>query len=324
MSQDPRLLVAPELSPLIELFPPIDFAGGPEVFRSRFDSRQRPPLAPELETVTMEERFVPGAAGAPDVRVLHYTPPGSPAGPRPALLHIHGGGYVLGTPEISDASNRAFALSLDAVVVSVDYRLAPETVWPGALEDCAAALQWLHDNAATLCIDPTRIAVSGESAGGGHAMALALHTRDQRRKTPDGPKIAFLLLDSPMLDDRTGTSSDPHPHCGHFIWKAEMNRYGWGAMLGVEAGGEVPVNSVPARFDDVSDLPTTFISVGSLDLFLEEDMEFFRRLTRAGVPAELHVVPGAYHGFSIAQGTPQVVQTNALRQAALARALGVK
>jgi triacylglycerol lipase len=235
------------------------------------------------------------------------------------LLHIHGGGYVLGIPEANDAANRATALALGIVVVSVDYRLAPETVWPGALEDCYAALVWMHESAAELGIDPTRIAIAGESAGGGHAAALALHARDR-----GGPAICFQLLDAPMLDDRTGTTNDPHPHVGHFVWTPEKNRFGWRALLGVEPGGpEVPAAAVPARAADLSGLPPTFISVGALDLFLEEDMDFVRRLTRAGVPAELHVIPGAYHGFGMAQGSPQVVQTAELRNRALARALGV-
>jgi triacylglycerol lipase len=132
------------------------------------------------------------------------------------------------------------------------------------------------------------------------------------------------MLDAPMLDDRTGTTSDPHPHVGHFVWTPERNRFGWTSLLGVAAGGpEVPAAAVPARAASVAGLPATFITVGALDLFLEEDMEFVRRLTRAGVPVELHVIPGAYHGFGMAQGSPQVTQATELRQKALARALGV-
>lgn len=324
MPENPLALVAPELAPALEFFPDLDFSQGLAAYRGAFDARLLPPLPAELEAVAVEERFLPGAVEAPDVRVLHYTPPGMASGPRPALLHIHGGGYVLGTPEINDAANRMTALALGITVVSVDYRLAPETVWPGALEDCYAALSWMHDNAAELGIDAARIALAGESAGGGHAVALALHARDRVRQDGKGPRICFQLLDAPMLDDRTGTGTDPHPHTGHFIWTPEKNRFGWRALLGVEPGGpDVPAAAVPARAADVSDLPPTFITVGALDLFLEEDMEFIRRLTRAGVAAELHVIPGAYHGFALAQGSPQVAQTAALRQTALARALGI-
>lgn len=321
MSDDPLALVARELAPALEFFPQFDFAAGLEPFRQGMAAVARPPLPPELEAVQREERQVPSVAGGPDVRVLHYTPPGSAEGPRPALLHIHGGGYVLGMPEINDAANRAIALAHGAVVVSVAYRLAPETVWPGALEDCYSALTWLHENAGALGIDPARIAVAGESAGGGHAVALALHARDKGRANSKAPSICFLLLDAPMIDDRTGTGGDRHPHVGQFVWTPEKNRFGWGALLGREPGGpDVPAAAVPARAADVSGLPSTFVSVGALDLFLEEDMEFVRRLTRAGVSAELHVVAGAYHGFSLAEGTPQVKQLGQLRHVALARA----
>jgi acetyl esterase/lipase len=321
MSDDPLALVARELAPALEFFPEFDFNAGLEPFRQGMAALTLPPLPPELESVRREERWVPSVAGGPEIRVLHYTPPASAEGPRPALLHIHGGGYVLGMPEINDAANRAMALAHGAVVVSVAYRLAPETVWPGALEDCYSVLTWLHDNADTLGIDPARIAVSGESAGGGHAVALALYARDKARGNGKGPSVCFLLLDAPMIDDRTGTGTDPHPHVGQFVWTPEKNRFGWRALLGREPGGpEVPAAAAPARAADLSGLPPAFISVGALDLFLEEDMEFVRRLTRAGVAAELHVVPGAYHGFSMAQGTPQVKQLGELRHAALARA----
>ena len=126
--------VAPELRPALEFFPPMDFSLGIEQFRGPFDPSMLPPLSPELEVVQREERFVPGPEGAPDVRVLHYTPPGN-AGSRPAVLHIHGGGNVLGVPDMNDADNRARAMAHDCVVVSVDHRLAPETRWPGAVED---------------------------------------------------------------------------------------------------------------------------------------------------------------------------------------------
>jgi triacylglycerol lipase len=318
MSDNPLHLVAPELAPALEFFPDMDFESGMEPFRQPFDPATMPPLPPELAAVSVQERFLPGPDSGPRVRVLHYTPPSARPG-RPALLHIHGGGYVLGTPDMSDGSSRAASLSLGIEVVSVDYRLAPEHVWPAALEDCYAALVWLHDNAAELGIDPARIAIAGESAGGGHAAALAIYARDK-----GGPAICFQALDAPMLDDRTGASRDPHPHTGHFVWTPQRNRFGWSALLGTAAGGpDVPAAAVPARAESLAGLPPTFITVGALDLFLEEDMEFTRRLTRAGVPAELHVIPGAYHGFGMAQGAPQVLQAAELKQRALARALGI-
>lgn len=315
-TQTSRHLIAPELAAGLEYFPDLDFSQGMAQFRGALSDRELPPLPAELAAVTCTERFVPGSQGAPDVRVLHYVPPGDAHDPRPAVLHMHGGGYILGSADINDASNRAMALAANCVVVSVDYRLAPETPWPGALEDCYAALTWLAANADELGIDPARIAAAGESAGGGHAMALALYARDK-----GGPAIRFLLLDAPMLDDRTGSASDPHPYCGEFVWTPEKNRFGWSSLLGCEAGSDtVPEAAVPARTKNLAGLPPTFISVGALDLFMEENLEFARRLLRAGVPVELHVVPGAYHGFGIAQGSPQMMQVEGLRQAALARA----
>ncbi|MFT4046435.1 MAG: alpha/beta hydrolase, partial [Solimonas sp.] len=273
-------------------------------------------LPAALQAVACEERHVPGPAGAPDVRVLVYRPPGA-AQTRPAYLHLHGGGYVLGSPEINDTSNRALALEHGCVVVSVDYRLAPETRFPGARDDGYAALQWLHAQAGALGVDRARIAIGGESAGGGHAAALA-----QLARRRGGPAICLQLLDSPMLDDRTGSSVEPHPFCGAFVWTPAQNRYGWRALLGVEPGGaDVPTDAVPARAIDLTDLPPAFISVGALDLFCEENLEYARRLIRAGVPTELHVIPGAYHGFGVAGlEAPQVRLCLQLRRDALARA----
>ena len=315
---DSRARVAPELAPFLDFLPDLDFSQGIDAFRAPFADRPRAPLPAGLEVVAREERFIPGAAGAPEVRVLLYRPPEAFTAPRPAVLHMHGGGFVLGDPEINDASNRALALEHGCIVVSVDYRLAPETRFPGALEDCYAALVWMHDHAADLGLDVSRIATSGESAGGGHAAALALYARDR-----GGPAIRFQLLDAPMLDDRTCAAAEPHPHCGQFVWSPDKNRFGWRALLGVEPGGpEVPENAAPARAKNLTGLPPTFISVGALDLFLEENLEFTRRLARAGVAVELHVTPGAYHGSGVAQAAPQTLATARLRNAALRRAFG--
>jgi triacylglycerol lipase len=318
---DTRHLVAPELTAGLDVLPDTDFSQGPEVYRAGFDTRQIPPMPPGLEVVAREDRMVPGPDGAPDVRVLVYSPPGQARGPRPAVLHIHGGGYVIGAADINDISNRAHALTHDCVVVSVDYRLAPETTWPGALEDCYAALCWLAGSADAPGVDTARIAVAGESAGGGHAVALAIHARNRARDNPDAPSLCFQLLDAPMLDDRTGTGTNLHPYVGQFVWTAEKNRYGWTSLLGVEAGGAgVREEMVPARCTDLSGLPPAFVSVGALDLFLEEDIEYVRRLTRAGIAAEFYVVPGAYHGFGAAGMSPQLETLSGLRRNALARA----
>ena len=191
--------------------------------------------------------------------------------------------------------DQLLAEEMDCVVVAVDYRLAPETVFPGAIEDCYAALRWLHSHASELGVDPWRIIVGGESAGGGLAAALALLARD-RSEVP----IAAQMLVYPMIDDRTGIRGELAPYAGEFFWTPSSNRFGWEALLGEAPGGEnVSPYAAAARAADLSGLPPTFICVPTLDLFLEENIDYARRLVRAGVLTELHVYPGAYHGFDM-------------------------
>jgi acetyl esterase/lipase len=256
--------------------------------------KQQNAAAPPSDIV-VEERHVPGPSGAPDIRVLIYSPPGA-TGTKPGYLHIHGGGYIMGTPEMMDLQNKATVGEIGCVIVSVDYRLAPDTPHPGPVEDCYAALKWFHANAASLGVDPDLIAIGGESAGGGLSAALGLLARD-RGEVP----LAFQLLIYPMLDDRTVTRSDPHPFAGEFIWTAQSNRFGWHSLLGAEPGSPgVSPYAAAARADNLAGLPPTFISVGALDIFLDEDIDYAKRLLAAGVPTELHVYPGAYHGFDVA------------------------
>lgn len=319
-----RHLVAPELEAMLEVFPKVDFSQGVEAWRGPILADARPPLSDALAAVELEERAIPGPHGAPDVRLLIYRPPGLGEGPHPVLLNIHGGGYVIGSPEQNDPMNRARAVALGCPVVATSYRLAPETAFPGAVEDCYAALCWVAAHAEELGLDASRIAISGESAGGGHAAALALHARDRRRAGEDAPVVCLQLLDSPMLDDRTGSSADPHPWTGQFTWTRDHNAFGWSSLLGQEAGSaEVPEHAVPARVQDLSDLPPACITIGGLDLFLEESLEYARRLSRAGVPVELHVIPGGYHGFGLAASSPQARQKDELELAALRRGLGI-
>lgn len=316
-----RHLIAPELLPALDVMPQFECNDEfLEMLRSMpADAAlmEQPPLTEEQAAVICEQRFIDGLNGAPPVRVLVYSTASDSGQSRPAYLHIHGGGYILGAPEINDASNRSLVNSLGCVVVSIDYRLAPETRYPGAVEDCYAALSWLHREAATLNVDPERIAIGGESAGGGHAAALALWAR----KHGEIP-ICLQVLDCPMLDDRTGSNGDDHPYCGEFIWTAHNNRYGWQALLGAEPGSDdIAEESVPARVKDLSGLPPTYIAIGALDLFLEESLEYARRLIREGVPTELHVIPGAFHAYQAAgEQAPQVKTAGLLASNALARA----
>jgi triacylglycerol lipase len=269
----------------------------------------------ESPAISVGERLIPGPEGAPEVRVLVYLPTAVPA-PFPALLWLHGGGYVMGSADAEDQMARATLSAIGCAVMSVDYRLAPETPYPGPVEDCYAALQWLAAHAGELGVDPRRIAVGGSSAGGGLAAALALLARDRGEVS-----VAFQFLLAPMLDDRTCTTADPHPYTGEFVWTLEANHFGWASLLGQEPGGpNISPYAAAARAEDLEKLPATFIYVGALDLFVEEDMEYARRLMRAGVPTELHVYPGAYHGFRM---IPDARVTRAAQRdqlAALARA----
>lgn len=288
-------LVDPDLRAILEMVPPIVVT--PDVLPTvRAQSAAAIAMAPWPEDLPKgREQWVPGPDGDPDVRVLVHSPKSPTTNARPAILHIHGGGYVMGTPEMSAAGNAEAAELLDAVIVSVDYRLSPETPYPGALHDCYAVLKWMNETHGDLGIDRNQIAVWGQSAGGGIAAGLALLVRDRGEFT-----LAFQHLVYPMIDDRTCVSSDPHPHVGAHVWNADSNRIGWQSYLGQEPGSaSVPPYAAAARADNLAGLPPAYISVGTLDLFLEENLDYARRLTRAGVPVELHVYPGAYHGFEM-------------------------
>ncbi|HEX4195887.1 MAG TPA: alpha/beta hydrolase [Caulobacteraceae bacterium] len=292
-----RHLVDPEVLVLIEQFPrlELDYQTLVQTRAAMLAMRTAHPAADPEVVVT--ERLIPGPAGAPDVRVM-ISASKSEGENRPGVLHVHGGGYVLGSAEMTLPTDAAYVTRMDAVVVSVDYRLAPETPHPGPVEDCYAALAWLHAHAGDLGVDAGRVAVTGESAGGGLAAALVLLARD-RGEFP----VAFQHLIFPMLDDRTVLEADPSPYVGQFVWTREANRFGWASLLGQEPGGaEISPYASPARATDLAGLPPTFIMCGALDLFIEEDMDYARRLIRAGVPTELHVYPGAPHGFTMVEG----------------------
>ncbi|WP_340649334.1 alpha/beta hydrolase [Pseudoxanthomonas winnipegensis] len=253
--------------------------------------RNRPPVPSDPGLIAPGQLTVPGLAGEPDVKLLTINVEGG-ADSRAAFLWIHGGGFVGGYPDIPESIHR-MAQEHDWLVASVDYRLAPEAPFPAALNDCHAALLWLHDHAQALNIDPHRIAIGGTSAGAGHAATLALAVREH-----DVAPIAFQLLMYPALDDRTGISRPAAPGTGNHVWTAAANRFGWSSLLGEAAGSRaVRPASVPARMNDLARLPPTFIGVGTLDLFFAEDVAYATRLAASGVPVELEVVPAAFHGF---------------------------
>jgi triacylglycerol lipase len=249
--------------------------------------------SPSPFPVDVEERTITAEDGR-EISVLIHRPSGLPRN-APALLYMHGGGFLVGSAIGMKATNQKLAAEAECLLVAVDYRLAPETPYPGALDDCYAALKWLHGEGETLGIDPARLAIAGESAGAGLAAALALLTRD-RGKIP----LIHQHLIYPMLDDRTNRAN-ANPFSGQFVWSPESNSFGWSSLLGHPAGSEgVSPYAAPARAENLVGLPSTYIAVGALDLFVEEDMDYARRLLRAGVPTELHVYPGAYHGFELA------------------------
>ena len=286
---DPYSVVDPELVAALRQVPAMELTA--DMVAEFRQTPSMPPLpAPAPQPV---ERRIPGPAGAPEVR-LWIVDPAPAEKSKPALLHLHGGGLMMPDPMLAPRI-QTIATDCRCVVVSVDYRLAPETRHPGALEDNYAALAWLHAHAGELGVDRSRIAVGGESAGGGLAANLAIHTRE-RGEIP----ICFQLLIYPQLDDRTGSARLVPPAIGHFLWDAGANRLAWSSLLGEPAGSsKVPAAAVPARVESVVGLPPAWIGVGAIDLFVEEDMEYARRLVHAGVATELVVVPGAYHGFDV-------------------------
>jgi acetyl esterase/lipase len=270
---------------------------------------------PPLSAPAFAKRSIKGPPGAADVDI--YVVNAKPGTSRPAILHMHGGGYVAGEAVGGIAGLQETAAALDCVIVTVDYRLAPETTFKGSIEDNYTALRWLHANGPEVGADPKRIAVMGESAGGGHAALLALTARD-RGEVP----VVLQLLIYPMLDDRTGVTLHPPAPIGTLLWTAAKNRFGWHSFLGQAPGTRgVPEQAVPARYRSLAGLPPTFIGVGSIDLFVDEDLAYARRLIDAGVSTELVVVPGAFHAFdAIARETSLAKNFTAAKQDALRRA----
>ena len=311
---DTMHLVDPALRPMLDMWPTATLDD--EVLAQLRNREVLLPFEIDREGTSLEVRMIPGPIGAPDVQVHIYKPDGV-EGLLPAIYHIHGGGYVMGAAKTLEFAHRPMAKTLGCVIVSVDYRLAPEHPFPAPIEDCYAGLRWTVENAATLGIDTARIGVMGESAGGGLAAALALLVRDRGEYT-----LAFQHLTYPMIDDRTCTMAEPHPYTGEFIWTSHNNRFGWAALLGSEPGGlDVSPYAAASRATDLAGLPPAYIMTGSLDLFLEEDIEYARRLLRAGVPTELHVYPGGFHGFDIFPAAEVSAAAQAARMAALKRAL---
>lgn len=234
-------------------------------------------------------------AVSPYASIRVYRPAGAPT-PSPALLYVHGGGLLIGSPLQDEPVLRKTADELGVVVATVRYRLAPEHRFPAARDDCFAALEWL---AAQPGVDPARVAIGGASAGGGLAAATALHARNR-----GGPALCLQLLVYPMLDDRTAARPDPD-RAWRRLWSNESNRFGWSSYLGHAPGRPgVDPTAAPARCDDFAGLPPAWIGVGTLDLFHDESLAYAERLRAAGVAVTTGVVPGAFHGFDAFAGKP--------------------
>ncbi len=248
---------------------------------------------PEVTGVQRTDVEIPGYEGATLAARLFQRAEAEPPGS--AVLYIHGGGMVLGSMELYDKATATYAAETGVPVLSVDYRLAPEHPHPVPVEDCFAALTWLHEHVAGYGIDPARIAVMGDSAGGGLAAGTAILARDR------GVPVARQILIYPMLDDRNVV---PDPALVPFItWTYDSNMTGWGALLGELRGrDDVPATAAPARLTDFGGLAPAYIEVGELDIFRDEDIEYARRLGAAGVSTELHVHPGLPHGFDAVAG----------------------
>lgn len=309
-------LVDRQLVPLVGLLPNTELSLSTLV-QARVDSDARfslfPP--PPIEPVS---HLAAGRHGAPDVPVLVFKPADEKL--RPAMLHIHGGGMVLGSAYGLRYGPSSFAAKHDIVIVSVDYRLAPETPFPGPQEDCYAALEWLLEQADVLGVDTARIAVMGESAGGGLAAALAQMVRDRAEH-----RLCAQILVYPMIDHRTGGVDDPYnnPSVGEFVWTREKNQFGWTCLKGDYALDDDRLGWFsPSLAENFSDLAPAYITTGTLDLFFDESLDYARRLCQAGIPVELHSYAGGFHGFNFfAETTIAKVFANDLN-GAIARLLG--
>ena len=285
----------PEIAPVVPMLPVETDWSDLDAARAQMeDMMKMMPPPPDAEAgVVFEDRTVPGPPGDPDVPVRVYRTEGSSTGDvRPAVLYIHGGGFCFGSIEFEHLGAMGATRATDAVVVSVEYRLAPEHPFPAGIEDCYAALQWLDAEADVLGVDRDRIAVMGQSAGGGLSAGLALMARDR-----GGPKLCFQVLGMPELDHRLETAS-MRDFVDTPLWNRPNAIMSWRCYVG-EGPGEVSPYASPSIAEDLSGLPPAFVSTMEFDPLRDEGIEYALRLLRAGVAVELHQYPGTFHGSQL-------------------------
>jgi acetyl esterase/lipase len=280
---DPMIRAAIEAGPRLGT---VDARTLPKVRADRMLLTEQVPLSDE---VTRTNITVPGPPGGSDIR-LRVHRPRSAEGELPCLYWIHGGGYVLGSPEQDDLRFDRWCQKFNLVGVAVQYRLAPENPYPAGVEDCYAGLKWVKEHGSELGVDTSRMGIGGPSGGGGLAAALALVVRDRSEFDVD-----YQLLIYPMIDD---TCTSVTANWDVPVWGPGSNEFGWTSYLGELYGTDkIPGHAAPSRETNLAGLPPTFIMVGTLDAFADEDIDYAKRLNHAGVPVELHVYPGAPHGF---------------------------
>ncbi|MCY7939626.1 alpha/beta hydrolase [Bacillus inaquosorum] len=285
--------VNPELLPSLEALETFhDFDFKPEnmpAIREQMAEMEAPSIIDENVRIT-EENIM--GLDENDLKLRIYRLNSNEEALSPVLLWMHGGGYVLGTVEHDDQLCTRIVNEVHCVVVSVDYRLAPDHPYPAAIEDCYTALKWIADNSESLQIDRSKIGIAGASAGGGLTAALSLLARDRNY-----PSLCFQMPLYPMIDDRNNTPSSSEIKEG-FVWNQKANEAGWKMYLGeLHGSGDIPPYAAAARAEDYSGLPFTYTCVGQLDPFRDESLTYVSKLAQAGVDVEFHLYPGAYHGF---------------------------
>jgi len=283
----PDLLELYDSAPGLELD---DFANHLRTFMAEELKENGLPVSDEVEVT---EQYICGKNGVKDIYVRIYKP-AEISDILPALLWIHGGGYVSGFAKRDESVCILFAKEVKCLIVSVEYHLAPEYPFPVPIEDCYSALQWLYDNSAELNVDTERIAIAGYSAGGGLTAALSMIARDR-----GGPKVIFQMPLYPMLDDRCDKPSSLEMQ-DRVAWFGEGNKKAWSLYLTGIDPEDVPPYAAPARATDLSGLPPTYTFIGELDPLRDETIEYVERLGQAGVPVEFHLYPGCFHAFDIA------------------------